>query len=149
MHTTCVFWILRCQSVGSEISGDKSSSRIFWRNEIPRQNDRNQLTENARFGAPSKSYEPSPFHPWVRSAAGVVVYRSVLQCVAVCCSVLQCVAVCCSVLQCVAVCCSVLQAALHISSSDRAIATWGASDLPLVLQCNAVCCNVVWCVAVC
>jgi len=57
----------------------------------------------------------------------VVVYCSVLQCiavldpsgisrrsafnmhVAVCCSVLRCVAVCCSVLQCVAVCCSVLQ----------------------------------------
>jgi len=32
-----------------------------------------------------------------------MVWRSVLQCVAVRCSVLQCAAVCCSVLQCVAV----------------------------------------------
>jgi len=37
----------------------------------------------------------------------VVVFYSVLQCVAVCCSVLQCVAVCCSVLQCDAACCGV------------------------------------------
>ena len=36
-------------------------------------------------------------------------YRSMLQCVVVCCSVLQCFAVFCSVLQCFAVCCSVLQ----------------------------------------
>ena len=32
----------------------------------------------------------------------IAVYRSALQCAAVCCSVLQCVAVCCSVLQCAA-----------------------------------------------
>jgi len=42
-----------------------------------------------------------PHHCWL--------FRSVLQCVAVCCSVMQCDAVCCSVLQCATVCCSVLQ----------------------------------------
>jgi len=73
----------------------------------------------------------------ITEAARVVLgYRTLLQCVAVCCSVLQskrssvgvsqCVAMCCIELQCVAVCCSVIQ----IMTRYRALA-----------QCAAVHCS--------
>ena len=78
-------------------------------------------------------------------------YRSVLQCVAVCCSVLQCVAVCCSVLQCVAVCCSVFLSLALISVAKELSVLWLAQCVVCcsVLQCVAVCCSVLRCVAVC
>jgi len=68
----------------------------------------------------------------------------VLQCVVVFCSVMQCVAVDVSfkvlhVLQCVAVCCSVMQC-VAVDVSFKVL---------LVLQCVAVCCSVLQCVAVC
>jgi len=56
----------------------------------------------------------------------LVVWCSVLQCVAVCCSVLQCVSVSYSALQCVAVRCSVLQCVAVRCSA---------------LQCVAMCCS--------
>jgi len=52
------------------------------------------------------------------------IYRSLLQCVAVCCSVLQCVAVCCSV------CCRQVD----------------AQNIQVIV---AVCCSVLQCIAVC
>jgi len=56
----------------------------------------------------------------------LVLWCSVLQCVAVCCSALQCVAVRCSVLQCIAV--------LYYFRTSC-----------LVVQCVAVCCSVLQC----
>jgi len=49
-------------------------------------------------------------------------YRSVLQCVAVCCSVMQCVAVCGSGMQCVAVCGSVMQCVAVCGSIMQCVA---------------------------
>jgi len=106
------------------------------------------------------------------------VYRSVLQCVAVCCSVVQCVAVCkrstswvfgtcrpsrCtgrvgSVLLCVAMCCSVLQcAAACCSLLQRVKGSWSSAPVgpsrwtgrvDNVLQYGAVYYSVLQCVAV-
>jgi len=88
----------------------------------------------------------------------VLLYCSLLQCLAVCGSVLQCVAVCCCnvlqqyvalyrwrhhddggivVLQCVAVCCSVLQCVAVCCSVWEYLAVCCS-----VLQCVAVCCSV-------
>jgi len=70
-------------------------------------------------------------------------WRSVLQCVAVCCSVLQCGAVCCSVAQCVAVWCSVLQC---LSDSFVTLAQWIRALFQyfssLIPWSGAVCCSV-------
>jgi len=71
----------------------------------------------------------------------VVVFCSVLQCVAVCCSVLQCVTVCCSVLHCAAVC---LDCTLKVATYNRVlhcVAVWR-----ILLWCFAVSCSVLQCV---
>jgi len=83
------------------------------------------------------------------------VWRSVVQCGAVCCSVLhlanispgavvqlQCIAVCCSVLQCIAVCCSVLHLTKHQLRVGGLV-----SKCRKVLPCGAVWCHVLQCVA--
>jgi len=59
----------------------------------------------------------------------MMLWYSMLQCVAVCCSVLQCVAACS-----IALCCTVHVRHVHDAG---------------VLQCIAVCCSVLQCVAVC
>jgi len=47
--------------VGKKVEG----FGILEKRQIPRQNDPNQLAENARFVAPSKYCKPSSIHPWM------------------------------------------------------------------------------------
>jgi len=69
----------------------------------------------------------------LRACSPLMLGRSMLQYVAVCCSVLQCVAVCCSVLQCVAVCC-VLRAGAPVMLK--------ASVMHLCYSMLQLCCSV-------
>ena len=71
---------------------------------------------------------------------------SVLQCAAVYCSVLPLVAVCCNVLQCVAVCCRVLQCVVACKMHSR---YYRLKICCSALQCVAVCCRVLQCVVEC
>ena len=114
------------------------------------------------------------FTTCVARDAGVTVWYSMMQCVAVRCSALQRVAVCfgmfwyvtvrCSalhsttytilllvlpILQCVAVCCNVLQCVAVCCTVLHTPYFYLYCPSCSVLQCVAVCCNVLQCVAVC
>ena len=74
-------------------------------------------------------------------------WRSVLQCVAVCCSVLQCGAVWCSVVQCGAVWCSVVQCVAVLEWFFRHFSSMDKSSVSLLRQSDSMeWCSVLQCV---